>query len=36
MAKQLSFDTTAREKLMTGVDKLANAVKVLLDPKVET
>jgi chaperonin GroEL len=33
MAKQLSFDTTAREKLMTGVDKLANAVKVTLGPK---
>ena len=30
MAKQLKFDVAARESLMKGVDKLANAVKVTL------
>jgi len=33
MAKQLEFSETARRSLMTGVDKLANAVKVTLGPK---
>ena len=33
MAKQLKFDVAARESLMKGVDKLANAVKVALGPK---
>lgn len=33
MAKQISFDRAAREKLKAGVDALANAVKVTLGPK---
>ncbi|MEP0545881.1 MAG: chaperonin GroEL [Rhodothermales bacterium] len=33
MAKQITFDTEARTSLKTGVDKLANAVKVTLGPK---
>ena len=33
MAKQILFDTEAREKLKRGVDTLANAVKVTLGPK---
>ncbi|MCB0553163.1 MAG: chaperonin GroEL [Phaeodactylibacter sp.] len=33
MAKEISFDRTAREKLRTGVDALSNAVKVTLGPK---
>jgi chaperonin GroEL len=33
MAKQISFDTEAREKLKIGIDALANAVKVTLGPK---
>ena len=33
MAKQITFDTEAREKLKRGVDQLANAVKVTLGPK---
>ncbi len=33
MAKEITFDTTAREKLKAGVDALANAVKVTLGPK---
>lgn len=33
MAKQIIFDTDAREKLKRGVDTLANAVKVTLGPK---
>jgi chaperonin GroEL len=33
MAKQISFDENAREKLRAGVDKLANTVKVTLGPK---
>jgi len=32
-AKQISFNTEAREKLKEGVDALANAVKVTLGPK---
>src|SRR6187401_1156540 len=32
-AKTIIFDTKAREKIMTGVDTLANAVKVTLGPK---
>jgi chaperonin GroEL len=32
-AKQILFDTTARNKILTGVDTLANAVKVTLGPK---
>ncbi len=33
MAKEISFDRDAREKLRDGVDALANAVKVTLGPK---
>ena len=33
MAKNINFDTTARQKLKRGVDKLADAVKVTLGPK---
>ena len=33
MAKELFFDTDARDKLKRGVDTLANAVKVTLGPK---
>ena len=33
MAKEITFDTVAREKLKAGVDALANAVKVTLGPK---
>ncbi len=33
MAKEITFDTTARDKIKKGVDKLANAVKVTLGPK---
>ena len=33
MAKEILFDTSAREKLKKGVDALANAVKVTLGPK---
>lgn len=33
MAKEILFDTKARERLSHGVDKLANAVKVTLGPK---
>ena len=33
MAKQLQFDETARRGLETGVNKLADAVKVTLGPK---
>jgi chaperonin GroEL len=33
MAKQLAFDHEAREKLKTGVQKLARAVKVTLGPR---
>ena len=33
MAKQLLFENDARVKLKTGVDSLANAVKVTLGPK---
>jgi chaperonin GroEL len=33
MAKEISFDRDAREKLRRGVDALANAVKVTLGPK---
>ncbi|WP_020568069.1 chaperonin GroEL [Neolewinella persica] len=33
MAKEISFDRIAREKLHAGVDALANAVKVTLGPK---
>lgn len=33
MAKEISFDTVAQEKLKKGIDKLANAVKVTLGPK---
>ncbi len=32
-AKEILFDTPAREKLLAGVNKLANAVKVTLGPK---
>ena len=33
MAKEIKYDMDARELLKTGVDKLANAVKVTLGPK---
>jgi chaperonin GroEL len=33
MAKEISFDRDAREKLRNGVDALSNAVKVTLGPK---
>ena len=33
MAKEIIFDTEAREELKKGVDELANAVKVTLGPK---
>ncbi len=33
MAKQITFDSEAREKLKSGIDALANAVKVTLGPK---
>lgn len=33
MAKEITFDTEARDKLKKGVDALANAVKVTLGPK---
>lgn len=33
MAKEISFDRDAREKLRSGVDALANAVRVTLGPK---
>ncbi|MBC7451509.1 MAG: chaperonin GroEL, partial [Cytophagales bacterium] len=33
MAKQIFFDTDARDKLKKGVDALADAVKVTLGPK---
>ncbi|MFM7770619.1 MAG: TCP-1/cpn60 chaperonin family protein, partial [Bacteroidota bacterium] len=33
MAKEITFDTEAREKLKAGIDALANAVKVTLGPK---
>lgn len=33
MAKEISFNRDAREKLKTGVDALANAVKVTLGPR---
>ena len=33
MAKEIYFEVEAREKLKSGVDKLANAVKVTLGPK---
>lgn len=33
MAKQILFDTEAREKMKRGVDTLANTVKVTLGPK---
>jgi chaperonin GroEL len=33
MSKQLIYDAEAREKLKTGVDKLANAVRITLGPK---
>ena len=33
MAKQLFFDTDARNKMKKGIDTLANAVKVTLGPK---
>jgi chaperonin GroEL len=33
MAKEVRFDQAARQKLMSGVDQLANAVKVTLGPK---
>ena len=33
MAKEIRYDAKAREAILTGVDTLANAVKVTLGPK---
>src|SRR5512144_3241659 len=33
MAKEITFDTSARDRLKKGVDKLSDAVKVTLGPK---
>ena len=33
MAKQISFNAEARERLKAGIDAMANAVKVTLGPK---
>ena len=33
MAKEIKFDMEARDQLMSGIDQLANAVKVTLGPK---
>ena len=33
MAKEIRFDQEARQKLLSGVDQLANAVRVTLGPK---
>ena len=33
MAKEIKFNVDARDKLKSGVDQLANAVKVTLGPK---
>jgi chaperonin GroEL len=33
MAKEISFNSEARAKLKSGIDALANAVKVTLGPK---
>ena len=33
MAKELHYGEEARKKLMTGVDKLADTVKITLGPK---
>jgi len=33
MAKEITFDTSARDRLKKGVEKIANAVKVTLGPK---
>ena len=33
MAKQILFDVEARRKILSGVDQMANAVKVTLGPK---
>ena len=33
MAKEITFETSARDKIKKGVDKLADAVKVTLGPK---
>ena len=33
MAKEITFDSDARLKLKSGIDALANAVKVTLGPK---
>ena len=32
MAKQIKFDTNARESLLSGINQLANAVKSTLGP----
>ena len=32
-AKEIKFDTDARQRMLAGVDKLTNAVKVTLGPK---
>ncbi len=33
MAKEIKFDTDARDRLKSGIDQLTNAVKVTLGPK---
>ena len=35
-AKEVKFSTEARERMLRGVDTLANAVKVTLGPKGAT
>ena len=35
-AKEVKFGADARERMLRGVDTLANAVKVTLGPKAET
>ena len=36
MAKEIRFDQEARQKMLSGVDQLANAVRVTLGPKAAT
>ena len=33
MAKEIKFDMAARDQLKSGIDQLANAVKITLGPK---
>ena len=36
MAKEIAYGTEARNKLLAGIDKLANTVKITLGPRAET